>query len=76
MLNDIEKHAGSALDQAQQYLDDFQKSRIELLPSVHGSLYAQGSLNKKQHLRYFKLKADCGVLIKFESREAFLNFQK
>lgn len=34
MLDHIEKHAGNALDQAQQYLEDFQKSRVEILPTV------------------------------------------
>ena len=71
MLDDIEKHAGTALDQAQIYIDDFQKSRIELLASVHGYLFAQGSLSKTQYKRYFKLRADCGVLIKFESQKSF-----
>jgi len=34
-------------------------------------LLAQGNLGKKQMLRYFKLKADSGVLIKFDSFESF-----
>jgi len=75
VLEHLEQHAGSALDQAQQYLDDFQKSRIEVLPVIQGSLFAQGSLNKKQLLRYFRLQADQGILTKFESEQAFANFQ-
>lgn len=47
ILEHLEKHAGSALDQAQQYLEDFQKSRVEVLPVIQGNLFAQGSLNKK-----------------------------
>lgn len=39
MLEDIE-HAGSALDRAQLFLEDFQRSKIEIMPSVCGSLYA------------------------------------
>jgi len=67
MLEHIEKHAGTALDQAQQYLEDFQKSRVEILPTVFGNLFAQGNLTKKQYLRFFKLEADNGILVKFES---------
>jgi hypothetical protein len=47
LLFHIEKHAGSALDQAQQYIDDFEKSKVEVLPMIQGYLFAQGSLNKK-----------------------------
>ena len=34
ILAHIEKHAGSALDQAQQYIDDFEKSKVEVLPMI------------------------------------------
>ena len=76
MLVDIEEHAGTALDRAQLYIEDFQKSKIELLASVHGYLFAQGSLSKSQYKRYFKLRADCGVLIKFDSLPSFESLQK
>lgn len=55
ILFHIEKHAGTALDQAQQYIDDFEKSRVEVLPMIQGYLFAQGSLNKKQLMRFFRL---------------------
>ena len=55
LLFHIEKHAGSALDQAQQYIDDFEKSKVEVLPMIQGYLFAQGSLNKKQLMRFFRL---------------------
>ena len=53
MLNFIEKNAGSALDTAQEYIDDFQKSKIEIAPVITGFLLAQSNLQKKQILRYF-----------------------
>ena len=74
ILEHLEKHAGSALDQAQSYLEDFQKSKVEILPAILGNLYAQGSLAKKQLMRFFKLQADCGILIKFESEQAYEKF--
>lgn len=74
LLQDIES-AGSALDKAQIFLEDFQKSRVEILPAVLGSLYAQGNLTKKQFLRYFKLQVQSGLLIKFESEAAYAKFQ-
>ena len=39
LLEHIEKHAGSALDQAQMYIEDFQRSRIEPQPITHGALF-------------------------------------
>lgn len=71
MLNFIEKNAGSALDTAQEYIDDFQMQRIEMVSSFQGSLLAQGNLNKKQILRYFKLCASLGTFIKYESKKTF-----
>ena len=34
MIYHIEKHAGSALDKAEQYIEDFQKSKVEIIPSI------------------------------------------
>lgn len=73
MLNLIEKRAGSALDQAQEYINDFQKSQFEIIPTIHGSLLAQGDINKKQVLRYFKLISSLGILIKFDTKK---NYEK
>ena len=73
ILESIERNAGSALDQAQAYIDDFQKSRVEVLPAITGSLYAQGSLKKKQFLRFFKIQADQGIILKFASEQDCLN---
>ncbi len=39
-LDHLDEHAGSALDKAQQFLDDFKKGRIEIQPIVVGSLLA------------------------------------
>ena len=74
-MEHIEKHAGSALDQAQQYIDDFEKSKIEVIPMVQGNLFAQGSLGKKQLMRFFRLQADVGILAKYESEQSFNDIQ-
>jgi hypothetical protein len=38
LLDDVENN--SALDKAQHFVEDFQKSRVEILPTILGSLYA------------------------------------
>ena len=40
VLEQMEQHAGSALDTAQQYLEDFQRQKFEILPRVMGILLA------------------------------------
>ena len=48
---------------------------MEVLPVIQGCLFAQGSLNKKQLMRFFRLQADLGTLTKFENEQSFANAQ-
>ena len=43
---EIEKQAGSTLDLAEGYIKDFEKSVIELVPTVRGELLAQAEKKK------------------------------
>ncbi len=70
----IEKQAGSVLDQAEEYIQDFQTSRIELVSTIKGYLLAQGSLKKKQKLWYFVLRPCQGQLLKFEKKDHYEKF--
>eukprot|EP00347_Sterkiella_histriomuscorum_P006016 403354389 len=68
---EIENQAGGVLDQAEEFIKDFTNSRIELVPTVKGSMLAQGSLKKQQKMLYFVLRPCKGDLLKFEKKEHF-----
>ncbi|CDW79366.1 protein kinase domain containing protein [Stylonychia lemnae] len=68
---EIENQAGGVLDQAEEFIQDFSCSRIELVPTIRGSLLAQGNLKKKQKQLYFVLKPSKGQLLKFEKKDHY-----
>ena len=73
---EVVEHAGSALDRAAAYVEDFQESKIEPLPVIHGALFFQGSIKKKQTLHYFQLQADLGILLRFDNEAAFNKYRQ
>ena len=75
ILDDVENNVGSSLDKAQMFIEDFQKSKFEIQPSTKGHLFAQGNLQKKQLLRFFNLLPNLGIIVKFDSQDAFEKFE-
>lgn len=57
-------------------MDDFQQSKIEPLPVIHGPLFFQAAIKKKQSLFYFQLQADLGILLKFENEAAYNKYRQ
>ena len=59
------------MDQAEAYIKDFTNSRIEVVPTVRGTLISQESLSKKQKIGFFLLKPCTGELIRFDKRDHY-----